>query len=151
MPGGSKLDNEINFSDILKSKGLKITKHRTSVLQILSESTQPLSAEEIYSKLKENSISINLSSIYKILDSLSNKNVISKCILGDDNKTSYEMNTSEHRHHLICKHCKEVFPITDCPLCVYEKHLRDDMDFDVTEHRLEIYGYCRNCKKMTKE
>ena len=59
MPGGNKLDNEINFSDILKSKGLKVTKHRTSVLQILSESTQPLSAEEIYSKLKENSISIN--------------------------------------------------------------------------------------------
>lgn len=145
------MNNEINFSDILKSKGLKITKHRTSVLQVLSESTQPLNAEEIYSKLKENSISINLSSIYKILDSLSNKNVISKCILGDDNKTSYEMNTSEHKHHLICKHCKEVFPITDCPLCVYEKHIRDDMDFDVTEHRLEIYGYCRNCKKMTKE
>ena len=24
MPGGNKLDNEINFSDILKSKGLKV-------------------------------------------------------------------------------------------------------------------------------
>ena len=106
---------------------------------------------EYGTELKENSISINLSSIYKILDSLSNKNVISKCILGVYNKTSYEMNTSEHRHHLICKQCREVFPITDCPLCIYEKHLRDDMDFDVTEHRLEIYGYCKNCKKMTKE
>ncbi len=115
------MDNEINFNDILKSKGLKVTKHRTSVLQVLSESTQPLSAEEIYSKLKENSISINLSSIYKILDSLSTKNVISKCILGDDNRTYYEMNTSEHKHHLICKTCKEVFPINDCPLCIYEK------------------------------
>lgn len=147
MPGGDNLDNEINFNDILKSKGLKITKHRTSVLKIISDSTHPLSAEEIYSKLKENSISINLSSIYKILDSLSNKSVISKCILGDNNKTSYEMSTSEHRHHLICKNCKEVFPINDCPLCVYEQHIRDDMDFDVTEHRLEIYGYCKSCKK----
>ena len=142
------MDNEINFNDILKSKGLKITKHRTSVLDIISNSNHPLSAEEIY--LKENSISINLSSIYKILDSLSNKNVISKCVLGDDNKTSYEMNTSEHKHHLICKQCKEVFPITDCPLCIYEKHIKEDMDFDVTEHRLEIYGYCKNCKKKSK-
>ena len=70
---------------------------------------------------------------------------------GDDNKTSYELNTSEHKHHLVCKQCKEVFPINDCPLCVYEQHIRDDMDFDVTEHRLEIYGYCKACKKMTKE
>lgn len=141
------MDNVINFSDLLKSKGLKVTKHRTSVLEVLSKNNQPLSAEEIYSKLKENSISINLSSIYKILDSLSTKNVISKCILGDDNRTYYEMNTSEHKHHLICKTCKEVFPINDCPLCIYEKHLKEDMDFDITEHRLEIYGYCKDCKK----
>lgn len=141
------MDNNINFNDILKSKGLKITKHRTSVLKIISESKHPLSAEEIYLKLKDNFISINLSSIYKILDSLTSKNVISKCILGDDNKTSYEMNNSEHKHHLICKQCKEVFPLTDCPLCVYEKHIKEDMDFDIIEHRLEIYGYCKNCKK----
>ena len=92
------MGNELNFNDILKSKGLKVTKHRTSVLEIMSKSKHPLTAEEIYSKLKENSISINLSSIYKILDSLSSNNVISKCILGDDNKTSYEITTSEHMY-----------------------------------------------------
>lgn len=145
------MNNEKNFNDILKSKGLKVTKHRTSVLKIISESRHPITAEEIYLRLKENLISINLSSIYKILDSLSSKNVISKCILGDDNKTSYEISTSEHRHHLICKHCKDVFPIDDCPLCIYEEHLKKDMDFDVTEHRLEIYGYCKNCKSCKKD
>ena len=145
------MDNDTNFNDILKSKGLKVTKHRTSVLKIISESKQPLSAEEIYSKLKDNFISINLSSIYKILDSLTCKNFISKCILGNDNKTSYEMNTSEHKHHLICKQCKEIFPLTDCPLCIYEKHIKEDMDFDIIEHRLEIYGYCKSCKKKSKK
>ena len=144
------MGNELNFNDILKSKGLKVTKHRTSVLEIMSKSKHPLTAEEIYSKLKEKSISINLSSIYKILDSLSSNNVISKCILGDDNKTSYEITTSEHRHHLICKECKGIFSLDDCPLCIYEKHIRDDIGFDVTEHRLEMYGYCKHCKKMTK-
>lgn len=144
------MNNDINFNDILKSKGLKITKHRTSILKIISESKNPLSAEEIYLILKDKSISINLSSIYKILDSLSSKNIISKCILGDDNKTSYEMNTSEHKHHLICKQCKEIFSLTDCPLCIYEKNIKKDMDFDITEHRLEIYGYCKNCKKSKK-
>ena len=89
----------------------RVTKHRTSVLRIIVESKQPISAEEIYLKLKENSISINLSSIYKILDSLSNKNIISKCILGDDNKTSYEITSSTHMHHLICKQCKEVLDV----------------------------------------
>ena len=87
-----------------------------------------------------------MSSIYKILDSLCNKNIISKCVLGVDNKTSYEMTSSEHKHHLICKNCKGVFSIGNCPICEYEKSLHENMDFDVTEHRLEIYGYCKNCK-----
>ena len=49
------MNNDINFSDLLKSNGLKVTKHRTSVLRIIVESKQPISAEEIYLKLKENS------------------------------------------------------------------------------------------------
>ncbi|MDU3723074.1 MAG: Fur family transcriptional regulator [Clostridium celatum] len=140
------MSNETNFNEILKSNGLKITKHRTSVLKIISRSDKPITAEEIYLNLKDDNISINLSSIYKILDSLCNKNIISKCVLGVDNKTSYEMTSSEHKHHLICKNCKGVFYIGNCPICEYEKSLHENMDFDVTEHRLEIYGYCKNCK-----
>ena len=75
----------------------------------------------------------------------------SKSILGDDNKTSYEITSSEHMHHLICKQCKGVFPLTDCPLCIYEKHLKEDMDFDVTDHKLEVYGYCKKCKTKPKD
>ena len=90
------MSNETNFNEILKSNGLKITKHRTSVLKIISRSDKPITAEEIYLNLKDDNISINLSSIYKILDSLCNKNIISKCVLGVDNKTSYEMTSSEH-------------------------------------------------------
>ena len=145
------MSNKTNFNEILKSNGLKITKHRTSVLKIISRSDKPITAEEIYLNLKDDNISINLSSIYKILDSLCNKNIISKCVLGVDNKTSYEMTSSEHKHHLICKNCKGVFSIGNCPICEYEKSLHENMDFDVTENRLEIYGYCKNCKKMTKE
>lgn len=145
------MNDTTNFDNILKSKGLKVTKHRTSVLKIILQSTQPISAEEIYRKLKEEKVSINLSSVYKILDSLSSKEIISKCLLGSDNTTTYELHTSEHKHHLICKNCKEVFPIVNCPLCDYEASLEKNMDFDVTEHRLEIYGFCKKCKKKAKD
>ena len=145
------MNNDFNFNDLLKSNDLKVTKHRLSVLGIIAQSNYPLTAEEIYLKLKDNAISINLSSIYKILDSLSSKNIISKSILGDDNKTSYEITSSEHMHHLICKQCKGVFPLTDCPLCIYEEHLKEDMDFDVTDHKLEVYGYCKKCKTKPKD
>ena len=60
------MNNDFNFNDLLKSNDLKVTKHRLSVLGIIAQSNYPLTAEEIYLKLKDNAISINLSSIYKI-------------------------------------------------------------------------------------
>lgn len=140
------MSKTINFESILKSKGLKVTKHRNSVLTIMEEFSQPLSAEDIYFKLKEKEIAINPSSIYKILDILCDCSVINKCLLGDSNKTLYEINHLDHKHHLICKTCKRVFPLTNCPLSNYNKELENSMGFQITNHKLEIYGYCKECQ-----
>ena len=48
-------------------------------------------------KLKEKGISINLSSVYRILDTLVDNNLINKYVLGDTNKTFYEINWNEHK------------------------------------------------------
>ena len=135
-----------NYTLILKEKGLKVTKQRTSILEILTNTSEPITAENIYDRLKEKDISISLSSIYKILDVLTVNNIISKSIIGNDSKTSFEMNTSDHKHHLICKKCSKVVQLKNCPLCKFKKDLHDELDFDITEHNLEIYGYCKNCK-----
>ncbi|WP_422145473.1 transcriptional repressor, partial [Clostridium sp.] len=50
---------------MLKKKGLKVTKHRNSLLEVLEIENQPLTAEDIFLKLKEKGISINLSSVYR--------------------------------------------------------------------------------------
>ena len=47
-------NNDFNFNDLLKSNDLKVTKHRLSVLGIIAQSNYPLTAEEIYLKLKDN-------------------------------------------------------------------------------------------------
>lgn len=140
------MNNTDDYSIILKRKGLKVTKQRTSILTILDKSEKPITAEEIYEILKENHISISLSSIYKILDVFTNNALISKCILGNGSKTSFEIKNTTHKHHLICKQCNKVIPIENCPLCKFEKDIHDEMDFDITEHRLEFYGYCKACK-----
>lgn len=140
------MKTNVSLEQILKNKGLKVTKHRTEVYSILKESSQPISAEDIYFKLKEKEISINPSSIYKILDTLCNCSVINKSLIGDNNKILYEVNDLCHKHHLICKSCNKVFPLTKCPLDSYNKEVEELMEFQITNHKLELYGYCKNCK-----
>ena len=140
------LTNKHNFSNLLKCKGLKVTKHRNSVLEAIQSSKRPVTAEDIYIILKQKDISINLSSIYRILDTLVANSLINKFIFEENNKTCYEINDMQHKHYLICNNCKKLFPISGCPLHSYEAELEDNLDFTITSHKLEIYGYCKDCK-----
>ena len=144
------LQTKTDFITVLKKKGLKVTKHRNSLLEVLEIENQPLTAEDIFLKLKEQGISINLSSVYRILDTLADNNLIIKYVLGDTNKTFYEINTLKHKHHLVCTSCKKIFPLENCPLSKYESELEDNLDFEITGHKLEIYGICKECRKHKK-
>lgn len=135
------------YSDILKREGLKNTKHRNAILEVIENSEQPLSAEGIFLELKEKNNPINISSVYRILDSLVSKELIIKSNIAGDSKATYELKRLEHKHHLICSECKRMFTIDGCPLADYEKQLKAKMDFDITGHRLEIFGLCKDCKQ----
>jgi Fur family ferric uptake transcriptional regulator len=135
-----------NYKNVLKREGLKNTRHRNSVLEVVERSDQPLTAEEIYILLREENISINISSVYRILDTLVLKGLLAKSKIEGDSRALYEMNFMEHKHHLICSGCRKMVPIDGCPLSDYEKLITDKTGFDVTGHKLEIYGICRACK-----
>jgi len=136
-----------DYKDILKREGLKNTKHRNSILQLVKNSDQPVTAEDIFLRLKEDSVSINLSTVYRILDALVSKNLIVKTNITGDSRTFFELSHAEHTHHLVCIGCKKMFSVDGCPLDDYEKALHDRTGFDITGHKLELYGYCRDCKR----
>jgi Fur family ferric uptake transcriptional regulator len=68
-------------------------------------------------------------------------------IVVDDGKARYELTGDGHRHHLICTNCRKMIPIDTCPLKSLEKDVGEKTNFDITGHRLEIYGVCPECKK----
>ncbi|RCX19431.1 Fur family ferric uptake transcriptional regulator [Anaerobacterium chartisolvens] len=139
-----------SYTEVLRREGLRNTKHRNSILETIEGSGKPVTAEEIFLNLKSKNISINLSSVYRALDILVFKEVVVKSTIADSSSAFFEINKREHKHNLICSGCKKIFPVDGCPLEEYEKLLQDKTGFDVTGHRLEIYGYCHECKEEKK-
>ncbi len=135
-----------NFKDLLNKENLRSTKHRNSVLEVVKSSTQPVSAEEIYLRLKEQGISISLSTVYRVLEALLGKGMVVKTSVNDDSKALYEMNDMEHKHHLLCVKCRKILPVDGCPLEEYEKALEEKLGFSIQGHKLEMFGYCKSCK-----
>lgn len=147
------------FKDLLKSKGLKITKQRLLVLEALSSCPgRYLTAEEIYEKIKTDCPEIGLATVYRTIQLLSELRLIDRINL-DDGFVRYEIVSVEnsgdehHHHHLICRNCGKIISFKDDLLCKLEEKITESTGFWVVDHEVKLYGYCKECggKRIEKK
>lgn len=136
------------IKQLFKTNNIKNTQQRHMVYSLLKNKKQPLTAEEIYKNISGKlNKTINLSTVYRILDVFTEKNLILKSQIQINAKVLYEINHRDHRHHLICVKCNKILPIKGCPLGEYEQTLEKDTGYQIIDHNLEIKGVCPRCQK----
>lgn len=140
-----------DYKELFAGKGLKNTQSRNLIYGVLSETGLPMTAEQIFIKLKETETSVNLSTVYRTLELFVEKGLVLKANMAESNKAMFEVNHHDHKHYLVCLNCREMIPVEGCPLEEYEKVLNKKIGFDVTGHKFEIYGYCKNCQMRRTE
>ena len=132
----------------LKIEGMKNTKRRNMIIDLLNSANTPLSADDIYIKLKNKNISVWVSTIYRTLNMLEEKGIVAKDNILGNGKAFYELNKKEHKHRLVCMNCKKIVPFEECPFKAFGDILSKKTGFEVTGHRFEVYGLCAVCKKL---
>lgn len=135
-----------SYEERIIEKGLKNTKHRKLILEILDETKKPVTAEELFLLMKEKGLNPCLSTVYRTLEVFENKDLIIKSSSLDDGKARYEWNSQEHKHHVVCTNCHKIQYINECPFIEMERTLKKNIGFEVTGHKLEIYGQCKDCQ-----
>lgn len=141
-------------------KGIKWTKQRKDVYQILFDANEPMTALEIYQQTfdRQQSTGYALSTIYRILSAFEKKGLVMKSGYMDDNIVVYELDRGGHTHYAVCLNCHKRIPLQSCPFT----HIHvaghsdtaaadvsaEERDFLVTGHKLELYGYCKECRAM---
>lgn len=129
----------------LKNNGIKLTKQRTGILQILMDAKRPLDAEGIYEMLRQNLEGCNLSTVYRNMELLVKLNLISETVMGQ--KTYFALNHHEHAHYVQCLSCKQVVMVDGCPFEQYERQLAEKLGFKMLGHRVELFGICKDCSE----
>lgn len=128
---------------------LKKTRVRKEILTILSQADMPLSAMQITNAILVNDNKLWLSTLYRGLEALVSAGVVRRINLTESTFSFYELATHKHSHYAICLRCHKMFAIKNCPLIDYEPLISDE-GFAITNHKMEIYGYCGNCQKDEK-
>lgn len=132
------------IEEILKDNNLKVTEARIAILQEILNINNPITAEELFIIVNKKT-KINLSTIYRNLNILNEKDIIKK-VIEINGEVYFQYNSNKHEHHLICINCKELIPLENCPLHDLEEQLSDKTGYEITSHSLEFRGLCPKCK-----
>jgi len=140
----------------IQGSGYRITASREAILEVLSSTSEHLSAEDIYLAVHKIHPNIGLTTIYRTLELLVHLGLIFKFDFGDG-RARYELaegpKGARHHHHLVCTGCGRVIDYTDFIddeielLSRTEKGLSEKFNFQITNHLIQFYGLCDSCRK----
>jgi Fur family ferric uptake transcriptional regulator len=137
------MDTE-SLYQIIKEKGGRLTKTRKEIIRALLDSDCLLSQKDIASALQSRSVIPNRSTLFRELAFLVKNTIVRKnTITGVD---YYEI-AHDHHHHLVCLGCHSIDKVDlGAHLEKQEKAISKVKKFEITNHSLEFYGYCKKCK-----
>jgi Fur family ferric uptake transcriptional regulator len=138
---------------ILSDHKVSITNPRILVLEALLDSKNPLTIDELQSKL---SGSVAKSTLYRILNDLKKIKILHE-FTSPDNSTVVELLLEDHshHHHLFCSDCGEIIDVEmssefENLLAKEIKRIEKQFNFSIQDHRVEMFGVCTdqcaNCK-----
>lgn len=137
-------------SQELKDAGLKITLPRIKILQILESSdVHHLSAEDVYKQLIQNEEEIGLATVYRVLTQFEEAGLVVRHHF-EGGHSVFEIASSEHHDHIVCVKCGRVEEFIDDQIEVRQRVIADQLGFELTDHNLNMYGLCPECRKATQ-
>jgi len=144
----------------LKNAGHRLTEQRRVVLEVLSTARVPLTPAEIHERVKARGRTMDLVSVYRILETLQENGLIHHVLANNsfkacahyfDSSDVRKQHAHEHHdekcHHLaICTECGRSYEF-DCPqLQEIADTISRDSGIKISRHLLEFQGVCKNCK-----
>lgn len=131
----------------LEASDLKMTERRVKMLELMYKEDRYMSAREVKEILEEDYPGISPDTIYRNLHSFSNLDILEETELEGEKVFRSNCGVEEHHHHFICINCGFSKELSICPLTFYQDEVED---VQITSHRFELLGLCRDCLKERK-
>ena len=135
------------FRSFIDNKNLRYTVQRDILIEELYINGGHLTPDEFSEIIKNKHPEIGKATVYRTLKLFEEAKLISKIEFGDG-RIRYEICTDkEHHDHLICEKCKRSVEVIDPKIESLQKRLAQKHGFELTRHRLYLFGICKNCQK----
>lgn len=134
----------------LKKKGVRVTRQRRILLELIDRSGRHLDAEQLYKLAKERDPRINRVTVYRTLKMLKQGQLVDELDLmhyeGDQHY--YETRMKQEHAHMVCLRCGRVEEFFGEPLRKLRRQIETDFGFQILVARTEVGGYCAHCQAL---
>ena len=118
--------------------GLRMTNQRASIVRVLEQSPDHPDADLLYRRAHDIDPTISLATIYRTLGIFEKAGLVQKVDVGDG-KSHYEVARQDHEH-LVDIENGQIHEFKSDELTQLLTEIADKMGFELTSHKLEVYG-----------
>jgi Fur family ferric uptake transcriptional regulator len=144
-PKGTALGNILGS---LKDRGVRLTRQRQIILELIDKTGMHLDAESLFRLAKQKDPKLNRVTIYRTLKMLKEGGLVDELDLmhWEGEQHYYETRSKQEHAHVICLRCGRVEEFFGDPLRKLRRQVETHFGFQILIARTEIGGYCAHCQ-----
>ncbi|MGM0641340.1 MAG: Fur family transcriptional regulator, partial [Thermotogota bacterium] len=127
--------------EILGGYNIKVTPNRLKVAEVIFNSTEHPSIDEIHTTLTRNGKNISFTSVYNIIKMFQSAGIVKE--IKSKDRSRYDANTKPHSH-FICRSCGRVIDIEEDLNIDFPDHVNS---MKVESIEVNYFGLCQECSE----
>src|SRR5580700_4279385 len=134
----------------LREKGVRLTRQRQILLEVIDHTGQHLDAERLFQLAKEKDPKLNRVTVYRTLKLLKEGGLVDELDLMHQagEQHYYETRRKQEHAHVICLSCGKVEEFFGEPLQRLRRQIEAHFGFQIVLARTEVGGYCPHCQAL---
>ncbi|EJF80833.1 ferric uptake regulation protein [Bartonella sp. DB5-6] len=138
-----KMNKKRNYEQELRTAGLRVTRQRRIILDILADTNDHPNAFEIFQRAHKIDSSVSLSTVYRTMKILEENGTIHRHTFSGG-PSRFEQADGQHHDHLIDMETGQVIEFHSDIIEKLQEEIAKSLGYDIIHHRLELYGKKRN-------
>ena len=134
------------FMEHLQQNNLKLTPHRELILELFLGDEGHRSVEDIFRAVRERDPRIGYTTVYRTMKILAECGLAREIDLADGITRYEHLFNHAHHDHMICMQCGNSIEFYNSEIEETQDSASEQLGFKVLDHKLQIYGICKDCK-----
>lgn len=140
VPTKTAIGKVAELEQALRGKGVRITRQRAALLQVLAAAEDHPDATELHRRAREIDDSVSLSTVYRTLSLLQDQSVVQRHAF-EGAPARFETADTPHHDHIIDIDTGDVIEFCSDRIERLQAEIAAEHGYEVVHHRMELY--CR--------